>query len=101
MTKQNPQLANLRPVYDEWAWQEDGKCKEADTEMFFLDAGERGKQKNQKQREAQKICRGCPVIEQCLSHALNVPEFYGVWGGMTPEQRHALLRKRGVKVSIN
>jgi hypothetical protein len=30
------------------------------------------------------------VRTACLEHALNVPEQYGVWGGMTVEQRQAL-----------
>jgi len=94
MTKQNPQLANLRPVYDEWAWQEDGKCKEADTEIFFLDSGERGKQKREKQRKAKAICKGCPVVNECLQHAMKTPEYFGVWGGMTADERLKILEKR-------
>jgi WhiB family redox-sensing transcriptional regulator len=94
MTKQNPQLVNLRPVYDEWAWQEDGKCKEADTEIFFLDSGESGKQKREKQRKAKAICKGCPVVNECLQHAMKTPEYFGVWGGMTADERLKILEKR-------
>jgi len=98
MTKHNPQLRNLRPVYDEWAWQEESNCRDADSDLFFLDPAMRGKEKHQKEREAKKICKGCPVIEQCLDHALNIPEFFGVWGGMTADQRNSILRKKGLRI---
>jgi len=100
MTKHNPQLLNLRPVYDEWAWQEQSNCRNADSDLFFLDPSMRGKVKSEKEKAAKKICKGCPVIEQCLKHALSIPEFYGVWGGMTADQRNALLRQQGVKVKL-
>ena len=98
MSKHNPQLRNLRPVYDEWAWQEESNCREADSDLFFLDPQARGKVKRDKEREAEKICKGCPVIEQCLNHALSIPEFFGVWGGMTADQRNSILRKRGLRI---
>jgi WhiB family redox-sensing transcriptional regulator len=85
---------NLRPVYDEWAWQEESNCQGEESELFFLDPQARGKNKRDKEKEAKKICKGCPVVQQCLAHALAVPEFYGVWGGMTPEQRLKILEKR-------
>jgi WhiB family redox-sensing transcriptional regulator len=31
------------------------------------------------------------VIAECAAHALNVREPYGVWGGMTEEDREAML----------
>ena len=98
MTKHNPQLQNLRPVYDEWAWQEESNCREADSDLFFLDPSMRGREKHKKEHEAKKICKGCPVIEQCLDHALAVPEFFGVWGGMTADQRNSILRKKGLRI---
>jgi len=38
------------------------------------------------------------VIEQCLNHALSIPEFFGVWGGMTADQRNVILRKQGLRI---
>jgi len=98
MTKPNPQLSNLRPVYDEWAWQEESNCKDIDSDLFFLDPQARGKNKRDKEKAAVKICRSCPVIEQCLNHALSIPEYFGVWGGMTADERNSILRKKGVRV---
>jgi WhiB family redox-sensing transcriptional regulator len=97
MTKYDPQL-NLRPIYDEWAWQEQSNCRNVDSELFFLDNNVRGKEKREKENAAKKVCRGCPVIEQCLNHALAIPEFFGVWGGMSADQRNFMLRKKGLRV---
>jgi WhiB family redox-sensing transcriptional regulator len=96
--KRNTQLRNLRPVYDEWAWQEESNCRNVDSDLFFLDPQARGKSKRDKEKAALKVCRGCPVIEQCLNHALSIPEFFGVWGGMTADQRNVILRKKGLSV---
>jgi hypothetical protein len=40
---------------------------------------------------AKAICRSCPVITECLDHALRVRESYGVWGGHTEDERARLL----------
>jgi WhiB family redox-sensing transcriptional regulator len=37
------------------------------------------------------VCARCPVIESCLKHALSVREPYGVWGGMSEEERARLI----------
>jgi WhiB family redox-sensing transcriptional regulator len=33
----------------------------------------------------------CPVLEECLSWALEARESWGVWGGLTPQERSQLL----------
>jgi WhiB family redox-sensing transcriptional regulator len=42
------------------------------------------------------------VIEQCRRHALTVREPYGVWGGLTEDDREAVYsgdRRRGAAVA--
>jgi WhiB family redox-sensing transcriptional regulator len=95
--KHNPQLDNLRPVLQEWEWQDLGACKDVDPELFFLDHNVRHLQKRKKEQAAIQVCQACPVVQQCLTHSLSVPEFYGVWGGMTADQRMVILRKQGFK----
>jgi WhiB family redox-sensing transcriptional regulator len=94
--KHNPQLDNLRPILDEWEWQDLGACRDTDPELFFLEHNLRTVEKRQKERAAIIVCRTCPVVQQCLAHSLAVPEFYGVWGGVTADQRMAMLRKKGL-----
>lgn len=36
---------------------------------------------------ARRVCSRCEVQAECLAHALNHGERYGVWGGFTPEER--------------
>jgi len=47
-------------------------------------------------KRALEICRGCQVRTECLNHAMDTPEFHGIWGGMTAPQRHE-LRRRAVR----
>lgn len=52
--------------------------------------------------EAKAICSGlydgkpCPLLEQCLEFAMSNNERYGIWGGMTPEERAQLRKERRV-----
>nr|WP_079083510.1 WhiB family transcriptional regulator [Streptomyces antibioticus] len=46
------------------------------------------------QNEAKALCLECPVRLDCLAHALDHREEYGVWGAMTERERRALLRRR-------
>lgn len=86
--KAGPEIPNLKPIYDYWEWQEKGNCyKIKDPDIFFLDYGVRTEKKKEAEDKAKAICVGCPVINECLDHALTVPENYGVWGGTTPEER--------------
>lgn len=100
MAKHNARLLQLRPVYEEWAWQEQANCREVESDLFFLDPLVRGKEKKEIERKAKKVCKGCPVINECLSHALSIPEFFGVWGGMTADERNRILRKKRIKNNI-
>ncbi|OKL48208.1 WhiB family transcriptional regulator [Boudabousia liubingyangii] len=79
------------PVMDLWEWQYEGACREMDTELFFHPEGERGSTRRRRAENAKAICATCPVIKECREHALSVREPYGVWGGMTEEERRAHL----------
>lgn len=63
-----------------------------DTEIFFLEDRVRGAEKKRREQAAISICRRCPVIDKCREHALGTPELYGVWGGLTADQRLSLLK---------
>jgi hypothetical protein len=66
----------------------EGLCAQTDPEAFFPDTGVNVGQ-------AKAICRACPVIDACREHALTAPERYGVWGGLSERERHALRRAQG------
>ncbi|WTX99954.1 WhiB family transcriptional regulator [Streptomyces sp. NBC_01420] len=43
--------------------------------------------------QAKSVCRRCPVELRCRSEALNRGEEFGVWGGLTEEERRAVRRR--------
>lgn len=74
---------------DAWDWQMQAACRNMDSAVFFHPDRERGSAKRRRDQRAKAVCRSCPVIEQCLRHALQVQEPYGVWGGLTSDERAA------------
>jgi WhiB family transcriptional regulator, redox-sensing transcriptional regulator len=78
------------PLSDVYEWQYQGACREADPALFFHPEGERGPSRRNRDQAAVAICAGCPVIEQCRQHGLSVQEPYGVWGGLTEDDREAI-----------
>ena len=67
------------------AWKENAACI-GKQKLFFDDT------RATLVREAKKICADCTVREQCLDHAMKFQE-YGVWGGMTANERRVLKRR--------
>ena len=80
------------PLIEQWEWQYEGACRTLDTEMFFHPDGERGPSRRNRAAEAKRVCAGCPVVNECRSHSLRAREPYGVWGGLTEEERRRVLR---------
>jgi WhiB family redox-sensing transcriptional regulator len=90
------------PVADIWEWQLQGSCRDSDPRLFFHPEGERGPARRERDAAARQICSACPVLERCRSHALAVREPYGVWGGLTEDDREAIYageRGRGLRVA--
>lgn len=72
-------------------WQDFARCHEVDPELFFMEPGESG------YGQAKAICARCPVAPQCLEYALSIETrslAHGVYGGLAPEERKAILRER-------
>ena len=89
----------LVPSARHWSWQDNGLCKSdgVDATVFFNDEMLRGLQKQARESAAKKICTACPVKTECLEHALAVPENYGVWGGLTQDERMGIVKfKRSI-----
>ncbi len=79
------------PLSELWDWQLHARCRTLGSNLFFHPEGERGDARVERDIAAQGVCARCPVIAECAAHALNVREPYGVWGGMTEEDREAML----------
>jgi WhiB family redox-sensing transcriptional regulator len=76
-----------RPVADLWDWQLLAACRDADPDLFFHPEGERGPARRNRDLAAKAVCGRCPVRGQCARHALTVREPYGVWGGLSEDDR--------------
>ncbi|PBC76168.1 transcription factor WhiB [Streptomyces sp. TLI_235] len=44
-------------------------------------------------RRAKMVCAGCPVRQMCLALALDRNEPYGIFGGLTADERRTLKRE--------
>lgn len=65
----------------------DGACHDRpDIDMFPVDAAG--------VTEAQAVCAGCPVIDECREYALENRIVHGVWGGLSERARRRLHTKR-------
>lgn len=88
-----------KPVAQAWEWQQSGACRDLPSEMFFHPDGERGPSRRNRENSAKAICASCPVIQQCRAHALTVQEPYGIWGGLSEEERLYILENTERKMN--
>ncbi len=63
-------------------------CQEVDGELWFPESGG----ESYELRMAKKLCGTCPVQRECAVYALIADESYGIWGGLTPNQRDDIRR---------
>jgi len=72
-------------------WMGEALCAEVGGDWWFAE-----KSDWQTVVKAKLVCRQCPVVQACLSHALETNEMFGVWGGLTAVQRHEIRMRRGM-----
>lgn len=77
------------PIFDLWNWQFQGSCRATGAEQFYHPEGERGSARRNRDLAAKAVCHTCPVIVPCREHALRTRETFGVWGGLTEDERAA------------
>ena len=80
-------------ITDHWDWQRHAACRGMNSEVFFHPDGERDPRRSERVEVAARICAGCAVREPCRDWARRVAEPYGVWGGLSEDERAALLAK--------
>lgn len=64
-------------------WAAGALCAQTDPEAFFPEKGSPNK-------SAKRICGRCPVTAECLEYALRHDERFGIWGGLSENQRRRL-----------
>ena len=72
-------------------WRHSALCRTQDPELFFP-IGTTGPASLQVD-DAKAVCRRCPVVEDCLTWALETGQDAGVWGGTSEDERRALKRR--------
>lgn len=73
-------------------WRFEAACLTQDPELFFP-LGDSGPAVDQVDK-AKAVCRACPVMQECLSWALDTGQDFGVWGGMSEAERLTMRRRR-------
>ncbi|MEU7170357.1 WhiB family transcriptional regulator [Micromonospora tulbaghiae] len=74
-------------------WRHDAVCRDMDGELFFP-IGVSGPAQMQTE-QAKNICHTCPVEAACLAWAIESGQEFGVAGGMSEDERRALVRRHG------
>lgn len=82
------------PREGDWDWQMSASCRGLDTATFYHPENERGPSRARRERQAKQICSNCPVVDNCLRWALTAREPYGVWGGLSVEEREQIIVAR-------
>ncbi|PZH04254.1 WhiB family transcriptional regulator [Streptomyces sp. NTH33] len=70
------------------AWQDRALCAQTGADFFFPEPGS-------SVREAKRICGMCEMRSACLEYALENDERFGVWGGLSEQERRTLRRADG------
>lgn len=68
-------------------WRMDALCAQTDPDLFFPEVGERNP-------AAKAVCGRCAVREQCLAFAMGNREPYGIWGGLSADERKKLRTRQ-------
>lgn len=64
-------------------WQLEAACSEDQHDLFFSLA-------ESKMEKAKAICQTCPVKSECLQFALDNDIEFGIYGGLSREERKVL-----------
>ena len=72
-------------------WWERALCRELDPEIFFPE--QRGGIVRDVEY-AKSFCRVCLVRQDCLDYALSVDDRFGIFGGLTHEERKQLRTEK-------
>lgn len=68
-------------------WMERASCGDYDEPWWFPEKGD-----SDSEKRAKRICRRCPVRDECLAYALDTRQKFWIWGGMTAKERERLLK---------
>ncbi len=88
-------LVQLDPTRGAQLIAEQGECRGDTTPELFFPEGPGGNYK-----VAKRICGNCTVRRTCLIVALRRHEPHGIWGGLAPRTRRALVARLNCLTSV-
>ena len=68
-------------IVDDWHWQSSARCRSSKYGTRF------DTEDPHAMSAAKLVCHDCPVMLICRDYALRAGESFGVWGGLTPQER--------------
>jgi WhiB family redox-sensing transcriptional regulator len=71
---------------DPEAWRSQAACRGAPIDWFYPERGGT-------LHEARRLCRSCPVSDDCLTYAMTMEDTcrrFGLWGNRTSKQRRQM-----------
>lgn len=80
-------IMGMGPLVNTQPWVESAVCTSVDPDLWYPDHGESGS-------AAKAICATCPVKIPCLEYALSREERWGIWGGVSANQRQLMKRRQ-------
>lgn len=89
--------ATMHAAQPDRDWRTFGACRDEDADLFYP-AGTSAQHQPQIAR-AKDVCHACPVMQQCLTWALQTGEPYGIFGGKDEDERRRLLGRRKRRVA--
>ena len=81
-------------------WRTKAACLGTDPKTFFPVESTHGGKDSPTYITARKICATCPVRITCLTYAVETRQHYGVWGGLTPNERRHLIKGGPIRFDI-
>ena len=79
-------------------WMASALCRDTqyDPELWFPESDD--SESRARTRRARDICRRCPARLECLAWAMKQDMLYGIWGGLSAEERatkRKIMQRRG------
>lgn len=83
------------------SWHHQGTCTPQDQHFFYHPENERGSTRRARANAAKAICRECPIRKTCREQSLATREQYGVWGGLSEDERGQLLAGQPIEEMLH
>lgn len=83
--------------YEDEEWRRQAPCHGKHPDLWFPPLDE-DPNFNSYYEVARKVCATCPFWERCLGESWD--EKFGMWGGLTPNERNAAKAARGEEVLL-